>query len=378
MRLVHGIPSLDPAGGGPPVVVASLAAAQAAAGAEVTIAHGSAPGSEDRVAQLLKSTPGSEAVRVVHGPFEVGASEAKPDLLCLHGFWEPWLYAASQTAKQQGLPYALTPHGMLHPWSLSQKWLKKKVGMWLRYGAMLRGSLFVHALNRQEEQFIRDLDRSAEIEVIPNGVYPESFQGPEDPGAFRRRHPSIGDAPLALFISRLHFKKGLDILAEAFAIALESAPELRLAVVGPDDGYEAEFRSHLDRRGAASAVVMPGPLYGDDKLAALRDADCFCLPSRQEGFSIAISEALACGTPCVVSHDCNYPEITEAGAGVETSLDPQEVAKALLAVLSDRERAAQMGRAGREMVFERFTWPKIAERALAISRAALAEAESPA
>ncbi|MEM6328617.1 MAG: glycosyltransferase [Planctomycetota bacterium] len=364
LRVVQAIPSLDPAGGGPPVVVASLAAAQAAAGANVTLAHGSDPAAEERVTGLLAGIPGIDRVTLVHGTLAAAlGSGAAPDAVHLHGFWERWLFAGAKAARHAGVPTVLTPHGMLHPWSMQQKRIKKAVAMRLGYAGMLRRAAMVHALNEPERQILLWIDPKANVRVIPNGIFLESFASLPARGEFRRRHPELTEGPLVLFISRLHYKKGLDILAEAFAMLLKTRPDARLVVIGPDGGYEAAFRQHAERLGIAKQTTMPGPQYGHAKLAALCDADCFCLPSRQEGFSIAITEALACGAPCVVSRDCNYPEVAEAGAGVVTSLDPAEVARGIESVLTGDDARSRLGGAGRELVATRFTWPRIAETA---------------
>ncbi|MEM6798331.1 MAG: glycosyltransferase [Planctomycetota bacterium] len=363
LRVVQAIPSLDPAGGGPPVVVASLAVAQAAAGAEVTLAHGSPADSSERVDKLLGSIPGATDLPIMHGSLADYLSDGNAaDVVHLHGFWEPWLFSAARAARSQKIPYVLTPHGMLHPWSLSQKRLKKFVALQFGYRAMLRRAALLHALNEPERAILKGKAPNTPVEVIPNGVFLESFVSLPPAGAFRQQHPELIDAPVVLFISRLHYKKGLDILAEAFAIVAEKMPAARLLVVGPDGGYEAEFRARVDRHGIAERVTMPGPQYGDAKLAALRDADLFCLPSRQEGFSIAITEALACGLPCVVSEDCNFPEVGEVGAGRITTLDPANVAEGILSVLSSPNPEA-LSQAGRDVVAERFTWPTVAETA---------------
>ncbi len=365
LRVIQAIPSLDPADGGPPVVVASLAAAQAGAGAEVTLAHCSPDDSTERVTKLLSTTPGANDLPIMQGSLADSLDELRPDVVHLHGFWQPWLFAAARTAHKRGVPYVITPHGMLHPWSLRQKRLKKRVALWLGYGAMLRRSALVHALNEPEREILSGMHRDLTVKVIPNGVFLESFDPLPERGSFRGLHPELAEAPVALFISRLHYKKGLDILAEAFAHVAGQMPEARLLVIGPDDGYEADFRRFVDQHGIGDRVTIPGPVYGETKLAALRDADCFCLPSRQEGFSIAITEALACGVPCVVSAECNFPEVAEADAGFVTSLDPKEVADGMLALLSDRPASQARGEAGQRLVAERFTWPRVAETCMA-------------
>ena len=141
-------------------------------------------------------------------------------------------------------------------------------------------------------------------------------------------------------------------------------PDVHLVVAGPDDGQQQDFERRIQAAGVASSVHMVGPLYGADKLAALRDAAVFCLPSRQEGFSIAITEALAMGLPVVITRACHFPEVTEARAGIETDLDARQVADGLIEVLSNAARAKSMGEAGAALVRERFTWPSVARRTL--------------
>jgi glycosyltransferase involved in cell wall biosynthesis len=117
----------------------------------------------------------------------------------------------------------------------------------------------------------------------------------------------------------------------------------------------------IEEFGIGDRVRLIGPIYGETKIEALVDADCFCLPSRQEGFSMAITEALACGTPVVITDQCHFPEVGAANAGLIVPVDPVEVAKALATILNDKIHAQSMGLNGRRMVMEKFTWPAIAE-----------------
>jgi glycosyltransferase involved in cell wall biosynthesis len=107
-------------------------------------------------------------------------------------------------------------------------------------------------------------------------------------------------------------------------------------------------------------------VYGDAKWDLLRDAAVFCLPSRQEGFSVGVTEALATGTPCVITEACNFPEVATEGCGAVVPLDADALARGLLDVLRDPEEARAMGRRGRALVLERYTWPRIAEQMLAL------------
>jgi glycosyltransferase involved in cell wall biosynthesis len=200
--------------------------------------------------------------------------------------------------------------------------------------------------------------------VIPNGVNLAEFDPPPDAALFRRRLPALSGRPYILFLGRLHYKKGLDHLAEAFRIVAGQLPDVHLVVAGPDDGARDDLEARVAAAGLVNRVHIPGPIYGPAKLSCVAGAACFCLPSRQEGFSVAILEALACGTPVVVSTECHFPEVAEVGAGEIVPLDTDALAAALNRVLADPARRARMGKAGRELVAAQFTWPRIAERCI--------------
>ncbi len=374
-RIVHAIGDLDPAGGGPPVVAARLAAAQAAMGCDVTIFSYRSQEGGARADALMAETPHGELVRQksisdpgrlerVTGRAAARAFEAivsqGVDVLHTHGMWEPMMPAMAAVARRRRVAYVVTPHGMLDPYTLSVKPTKKRIALATTHKKFLERASFVHMLNADEASLAAPVLRGAPTRVIPNGIFLEEIEHLPPAGAFRSRHPEIGDRPYVLFLSRLAHKKGLDYLADAFALLHERMPSVELVVAGPDDGQRADFEARIAAHGVGIRVHLVGPQYGADKLAVLRDAAVFCLPSRQEGFSIAITEALAIGLPVVISRACHFPEVSEVNAGIETDLDPREVADALEHVLSDTARARSMGQAGATLVRERFTWPKVA------------------
>jgi glycosyltransferase involved in cell wall biosynthesis len=249
---------------------------------------------------------------------------------------------------------------MLDPWSLSQRSLKKRVAMAMGYRTMLNQAAFLHCLNADETRLLKPLRLTCATRTIPNGIFPEEFALLPARGTFRQQHPELGDAPYVLFLSRLHYKKGLDYLARAFEILATKVPNLRLVVVGPDGGARADFEARVAGAGLADRTHVLGPLYGTEKLAALVAAAAFCLPSRQEGFSMAILEAMACGIPVVISENCNFPEVALASAGCVVPLEASALADALLRVVANPIAAKQMGECGRRLVRQHYTWPAIA------------------
>lgn len=384
MRVLHVIVSLDPAAGGPPAVAIRLAAALAGLGHDVTLASYASPELASRVREGLSAVPHADRVRLEFIPPAVGidrltASRAVPrlrklievsDVVHLHGVWDPILRAAASATRDARVPYVLAPHGMLDPWSLRQRRWKKRLALLLGYGEMLRGAAFIHTLNADEARLLEPAEFAIKAKTLPNGVFLEEVAPLPPPGAFRASRPELGGSAYVLFLSRLHYKKGLDYLADAFALIATEFPDLRLVIAGPDGGEEGPFRQRVQNHRLQNRVHVVGPLYGRDKLAALADATCFCLPSRQEGFSMAITEALACGIPVVISENCHFPEVAEVGAGEVVPLDAGKLAAGLRRVLSDSGRRQRMGEAGRALVAERFTWPKIAEQSIAAYQAA--------
>ncbi len=378
MHILHVISSLDPAEGGPPVVVTRLGAAQQERGHEVDVLSHAGPGDRKRIDDMISSLPcnGLQHVHLLNRGGRIERLRAnnsrawlrehvgRYELVHLHGIWDPILNNAAREAARAGTDWIITPHGMLDPWCMSQGRLRKRVALaaWAR--KMLSGSRFIHALNHDEELGMKPHVGSARIEVIPNGVFLEELEPLPPAGTFRSRHQGLclDTKPFVLFLSRLHYKKGLDILVAAFERIHDEIPELDLVIAGPDDGYETTLQSLIEASPARNRMHCIGPLYGEDKLAALVDCNCFCLPSRQEGFSMAITEALGCGTPVIITEACHFPEVADAGAGLVTSLDAAAVAEAMLQLASSPETCEQMGRAGASLVRDHYTWPAIAAR----------------
>src|SRR5262249_20284038 len=156
------------------------------------------------------------------------------------------------------------------------------------YRRMLNRARSLHLGNDDERRLTEPLGLHPKSFIIPNGIFLSEFDPLPSPGTFCEAHPELRGDPFILFLSRLHHKKGLDILADAFAIVAVKMPKVRLVVAGADDGAKHSFEQRIKALGLTRRVHLVGPLYGRQKLAALVDASSFCLPSRQEGFSIAI------------------------------------------------------------------------------------------
>lgn len=383
LRILHVIGGIDPNLGGPATMLISLAAAQARAGHAVTILSYRQGGNEERLAKTAALVPGFDRVRVEFlPPMTAGeryfAWHAKAwarkhagmfDVVHTHGVWESVLTAAADAARAADVPYVVTPHGMLDHWALSRKAWKKRLGLRLGKGAFVRGAGAAHVLSIHERDCVVQGGFHARAEIIPNGVFLEQVDPLPAPGAFRATRPEIGSDPYVFFLARLHPEKGLDLLVEAFARLRGELPALRVVIAGPDFGAEAALRAQIARLGVQDRVHLIGPLWDRSKFAALVDAACFCLPSAHEGFSMSIAEALACGTPVVITDLCHFPEVREVGAGEVVERTVEALTEGLRRVLTHPEARAAYGQAGRGLIEQRFTWPRIAERTVALYRA---------
>ncbi|MEQ8850666.1 MAG: glycosyltransferase [Phycisphaerales bacterium] len=374
MRIHHVVYTLDPDGGGPPTYVPRLATAQARLGHDVHIYAEEHVGRGDVIDDFLAHVPGFEPVNVHRFTFASGLQRNMAadmlagirsdlqgaDIVHLHGVWQPLLARTAKIARRQGVPYVISPHGMLDPYSLNQKALKKRVSMTLIQRRMLNGAAGIHTLNKDESDLIEPLGLRAPLFTVALGLDLDEIIPLPEPGGFRAEHPEIGERPFFLFLSRLHVKKGLDLLAEAAAMYAERGGDWNFVIVGPDGGAKADLEARVASHGLGDRVFITGPAYGDAKRHALADASGFVLPSRQEGFSQAITEAMLCGLPIVCTENCHFPEVADVNAGIVTPLAIEPIADALLAVSSDPDAARAMGENGVRLVTENYAWPKVA------------------
>ncbi len=203
------------------------------------------------------------------------------------------------------------------------------------------------------------------IAVIPNGVDMPATASAE---LFLDRFPALREKRLVLLLGRIHFKKGLDILAEAWADVSSQFPEAQLVLVGPDfENTRSEIEKRLDDLGVRERVTFTGMLPSDLKWSALAAADFFVLPSYSEGLSVSVLEAMGMAKPVVITKQYNLPEVAEFECG--WTIDPRagQLASALRGLLrsTDRERSS-FGNNGRHLVAERYSWPVIGEQMAAL------------
>ncbi len=257
-------------------------------------------------------------------------------------------------AARRAMPMVLSPHGTL-ALDTGRSGVK---AAWDRLFSPAAARRFrqVVGLTAAEADDARALwggwGAAADFSVIPNGVDPADYRDLPGRAAFRQRY-GLDDAPVCLFMARLHPRKGVAVLVEAFRRA--AVPGARLVIAGPDEGALAGIQPLLDDR-----MIVTGYLGGNDRLAALAAADVLALPAVGEGLPMVVLEAMAAGLPVIVSPGCYLPEVAQHGAGLEVEAAVEPLAGALAALLPDAALRERMGAAARALVQARFTWDAIA------------------
>jgi len=283
----------------------------------------------------------------------------RPDLMHVHGLWTYLSVAALKVRRRAGVPVVLSPHGMLDPWALGFSKTRKRIVAAVFQDALLSEASVIHALNASEAKSIRAYGLGNPIVVIPNGVSLACGTVAQAPWKEK------GDGKVLLFLSRIHPKKGLDMLLDAWADIAGGAGSgsgWRLVIAGWDEiGHEPELKSLVAARRIEASVEFVGPLFGAAKSAALARADAFALTSRSEGLPMAVLEAWANSKPVLMTTACNLPEGASHGAAIEVDPTREAVRGGLrrLFDLTDSERS-RMGIAGRQLVEARFTWGRVA------------------
>ena len=374
MRVLHAIPGMSPEWTGSASSVAGLATALTQNGvcSEIVTTVGRSARAE---AELLPTPRVAVHSFNTQFPARFWAAYSRPlarfldgaaasfDLVHIHTLYHYPAFAASRAASKHDVPIVVSPRGGLNERALRHKQWKKWGYRRLVIDGILRSAAALHAVAHGEQAQIARLGYSKPVFVSPNGISRQqvdelnSFHGSRPLAA----HPCLNGKRVILFLGRIQSQKGLDTLARSFATVAPDFEDAALLVVGPDeDGTRSKVEDTLRAAGVLDRVAFAGMLTGRDKLAAFACADLFVLPSYSEGFSNAVVEALAAGLPVIVSEQCNFPEVAKAKAGLVVPAQDAAVATAIRVLLSNADLREQMGRNGRRLILERYTWPSVA------------------
>ena len=290
------------------------------------------------------------------------------DLLHIHELRSTLTVPAYRAALRRKLPYVLSPHGGLP--HLGKMFAKTAFDRFFGK-AILRNASILAAVSPREEEEARafGIDGSR-IRLLPNTVFPEDYATLPPRGSFRSRW-SIESKNLILFVGRLHWIKGADLLVQAFAQLQKEDSDCHLAIAGPDDGQEQELRAAVAAAGIGRHVTFTGFLNHQQKLEALVDSSVLVIPSRHEVFAIAALEGLMCDVPVLLSSSCGLAPMPGPEQGVH--MFPSGDVGALALAFSTIGAVKDRPRSGRNFVSREFSPAAIGEKAEALYAAAIGE-----
>jgi glycosyltransferase involved in cell wall biosynthesis len=276
-------------------------------------------------------------------------------------------------ARSTGVPFIVSPRGMLTAWALRFRGIKKRLA-WLLYQRRdLLSAQVLHATSRAEAEGLRTLGLTQPIAIIPNGV--ELPPTGESIPSCLSSPPS--STKTALFLSRIHPVKGLLGLVEAWQMA--KPPGWRMVIAGgAENGHLAEVEAEIRKRSLDNEFMFLGEVPDEAKWGLYQSADLFVLPSKSENFGIAVAEALAAGLPVITTCGTPWEELVTHRCGwwVEAAAAPLAEALRQATALPAAQRC-EMGQRGRKLVEANYTWPAAARKMLAVYRWMLGQGDRP-
>jgi glycosyltransferase involved in cell wall biosynthesis len=358
VRLLVAIPYFTPAWayGGSVTVADALVRGLVAAGHDVTVATTDVLDERKRIAPDAPAEPeGAEVVRFPNVSHRLAATVAgymprgyrrwlrqnidRFDVVLLQDVYTFVSVGAARAAEKAGVPYALQPLGTLSPAAERGRPLAKRVFLTLFANRTVhRAAACLHSTEFERQDF---LDVGARPEQLVKVPLP--LELPDPNASVPRDH-----RPTVVSVGRLHPIKGLDRLIQAHALVLRDVPEALLVIAGPGDAYRKQLERVAADAGVADSVTFPGFISQEEKVRLLRSADVSALLSASEGLPMAALEAMACGTPVVLSEGCHFTE-ADGRAGIVVPGDPESAARALTELLTDSERREELGAGAAEL-----------------------------
>ena len=408
LHIAHIASSLDPCRGGTLTALRGMVLSQQAKGARVTVVA-TEPGEASPEALALKAELGEAGVRVLYlsgakGPLSfhpdiktvLAAELPFQDLVHIHGMWEDIQHQAAMFCRKRELPYCISPHGMLDPWSLSQSKWKKELYLRFRAYPWLKEASAIHCTSQTEAANVRALieststtwfltgssaSQSSFVEVKEKAVHigPRrslliveglgvSSELMSDPslGMAAKRARNSDDSVKVLFYGRLHPKKQPEYLIDALAAANARVNRcaFELHFYGPcDEHYLAELQKRSRERGWAESVHFHGSVSGEARLAALRSADIFALASQQENFGLSAAEAMSQGCPVLLSDRVDLcKDVEQSSCGWILSKEYADWSDFFINRFPSSAELLKRGDSARRYALVHYDWSKLAER----------------
>jgi len=361
MKINHTVSSIDISSGGPARSVTHLIETILDVDQEIKITLNTLA-SNNPIIKDFNSTNGELSFNEF-GLLEYSKSlnnkllESNSNLFHGHGLWQLPVHQMSKIARKLKNPYIITPRGMLEPWSLTQGRLKKQLALKLFQFNDLKKATCIHATAPMELESIRDLGFKNPIAMIPNGVNISEF-----PIHFPEK---VNEPKKILFLSRIHVKKGIENLIEAWKlIDIEFKNDWIIEIVGNgDDNYIQSLKDKIISENLSEQIEIKKPVFGEDKIKLFREASLFVLPTFSENFGIVIAEALASYTPVITTKGTPWGDLKQHKAGWWINIGVEPLKLALEEALNTKEEDLFiMGENGRSLIENKYSMESVGKQ----------------
>ena len=370
MKILSFVSSLDMSSGGPSRSVPMLVKGLAELGVDITLMT---IRSENMNIHALEGT--TAKLKVLSPSFsrkEIAKylADERFELIQIQSVWEMPYHKVILEARKQNIPYIVTPRGMLEPWSLSQKKWKKKLAWWLYQRNDVQKSACVFTTAKMEAEHVSNLGITTCKAVIPNGIETDAYPCKSSVEGVKKQ---------VLFLSRVHVKKGIELLFEAWKRLHSDYVDWQLLVIG---NGEAEYIHSLENRveslGLKDSIKILPPVFGEAKIKVYQESALFCLPSFSENFGMVIAEAMSCGTPVITTTNCPWEILNETDTGWCVDLSVDNLERALREAMEmDANALYDMGQRASKFIFDNFDYRSVTRKTLRLYEWLLNSGEKP-
>ena len=307
----------------------------------------------------------------LYAPFRIKNCIRDYDIVHIHEHRQTLAILAAHYARKNNIPYIVQAHGSVLPF-FQKEGLKNLFDKAFGFRILHNASCVFALTEVEKEQYLKMGVDEERIEIVPLGINLEEYENLPEHGQFRSRFNICDDDKLILFVGRLHEIKGLDLLMDSFNDFIKNegnddeCSSIKLAIVGPDDGYLSHFEEKVGEYSLEENVIVTGPLYNDEKRQALVDCDLFVMPSKYESFTTSGLEAMACGKPLVLTKNNHIHDWVDGNVGIACDDNNDSLRKALEKMLFDEDLAKAYGENGKRLIAEKYNWDIINKQILDI------------
>ena len=370
MKILSFVSSLDMSSGGPSRSVPMLVKGLAELGVDITLMT---IRSENMNIHSLEGT--TAKLKVLSPSFsrkEIAKYlvDERFELIQIQSVWEMPYHKVILEARKQNIPYIVTPRGMLEPWSLSQKKWKKKLAWWLYQRNDVQKSACVFTTAKMEADHVSNLGITTCKAVIPNGIETDAYPCKTSVEGVKKQ---------VLFLSRVHVKKGIELLFEAWKRLHSDYVDWQLLVIGNGETeYIHSLENRVESLGLKDSIKILPPVFGEAKIKVYQESALFCLPSFSENFGMVIAEAMSCGTPVITTTNCPWEILNETSTGWCIDLSVDNLERALRDAMGmDANALYDMGQRASKLIYDNFGYRSVTRRTLQLYEWLLGGGEKP-